>query len=218
MPEFESAFVPVLGRPEPPSPTEVAVRVLATQPPELPSAPPQRRNLELSTEPSTEGLDVSIRGELRPDWSLYFARGLALRGVSLLEGAAQLREAKTWEATVKLDADPGRLGAAELLNLLRDERPLGVAPEPKLLDYQVSLPGPGLSRVSIEVNAWESVGLFAGVLSVAEGCGFTPTAFALETEQECAFHELELVPRGGGLAGHRAVLDLERRLRRCVGG
>lgn len=153
---------------------------------------------------------LRLAGALPDDWSLRFTRALAWRNLSLRSGRARRVETRHWIAHLELDlvyAD-AEVDFSEILELATRAEDLPAPPEPRILDFELDAPAYLAGGLRLEVHAWDALGLLAGVIERADRVGLHPEALLLDTEGECAFHELILRGADGAPASaeqHRAL-------------
>lgn len=155
-------------------------------------------------------LGVQLSGPLPTRWALWLARGFAARRVNLRNGHALALPRGRWIAQLEVELESGGRLPPDFLQLaLRD----GGGPrlvEPPLLDVSLGQDADG--DLAVEVHAWDAVGLLASVLGRVDAVGLAPAEIVLETEGECAFHQLTLRDRAGGPASARQRRRLARSL------
>jgi hypothetical protein len=172
--------------------------------------------------PGAEGLiTVDVLGWLEPGWLQGFATGLYPLGVSLKEAYAREDLPGRWSARLHLEPPAGETAAAQTIAsldaLLHGPAPGSSVPAPRLLDFSLVRGGEHGALLHLEVHAWEARGLLAGVLVETERVGLVPVELLLETEGECAFHQLVL--RGPmGAPSPDCVRQLAKELSAHVGG
>lgn len=159
-------------------------------------------------------LRLRVSGSLPGSWFRGLAIGCAERGISLLRGLAARDAGGIWAADLVLDVSGSSPPLPDFLALAT--RALDQAPvrPPSILDFELSRSAHPGERLVLEVHAWETVGLLAGVLGCAECAGLQPVEVVLETEDECAFHQITLVRSGGG----RPTASQRRQLTRSLLG
>jgi hypothetical protein len=159
-------------------------------------------------------LELRLSGVLPDRWPLHLAQGLAARRINLWRGHATRIAAGVWSARLEIET-PGERPLPDFVGLALGLEPAPVLAEPPLLEAVLSR-APG-GELELEVHAWDAVGLLACVLRCAVGAGLLPTALALETEGDCAFHQLRLIAADGSAATRRQQRHLARRLFRLQG-
>lgn len=154
------------------------------------------------------GLQVS--GALPATWVLNLARGFAERRVNLLNGRAEQIDHGVWNGVLEIDLGSAGRSAPDFLGLALGAPGTGrFLPEPPLLEVAMA---DGPRGLEVEVHAWDAVGLLASVLNHVQSVGLVACEVLLETEGDCAFHQLMLREASGGLAPTRARRALARRL------
>jgi hypothetical protein len=148
-------------------------------------------------------LELQLSGDLPEDWSLRLTRGLAARRVGVHAGYARLVEPGCWLAQLELDVANGGSGGHDFLVLAMHFPTLPAGPDPRILDFELSESTSLGGSLELRVDAWDSVGLLAAVLGRAARAGLYPHEIILETEGECAFHQLNLKARGGARPARR---------------
>ena len=163
-------------------------------------------------------VELRISGALPDAWPLRLARAFARRKISLCRGGARALEPGLWLARLEVDLGPSGELPNDVLQLAL--RPDGRAqpPEPPLLDFSLTGTSVRGGRVELEVHAWDAVGLLATVLGRVEAAGLVPDEILLETEGDCAFHQLVLRGRDGGAPAPVERAALARSLSLLVRG
>jgi hypothetical protein len=160
-------------------------------------------------------LELRLSGALPDRWPLHLAQGLAARRINLWRGHAARIAPRAWSARLEVETPPEQ-PLPDFVDLALGLEPAPVLAEPPLLEATLGR-APG-GELELEVHAWDAVGLLAGVLRCVVGAGLLPTALALETEGDCAFHQLRLVGADGSAATRRQQRHLARRLFRLHAG
>jgi hypothetical protein len=195
---------------------------LAAVPAVYTPAPEPARNLlhapTCRSERRSDGLlELHCAGLLPADWTLNLARALAVRRASIRDGYARRTAPGIWLAQLGIE-DGGRLRAPELRAMVTGAQPPLTSPEPRILDFELGrAPGHG-GCLTLEVHAWDAVGLLAGVLGRARDAGLTAMELFLETEADCAFHHLALIGRDGAAPTRRQRRALRLGLSALLGG
>jgi len=155
-------------------------------------------------------IDLHVSGALPPCWVLNLARGFAARRVSLQSGRARRLEQGIWSGALEIDLGCAQRPQPDFLGLANGELRSGrLLPAPPLLE--VVMAG-GARGLEVEVHAWDAVGLLASVLGHVDAVELEPTEVSLETEGDCAFHQLVLCDRTGATPSRRQRRALARRL------
>jgi len=155
-------------------------------------------------------IDLHVSGALPRSWVLHLARGFAERRVSLLNGRARSLDEGIWVGALEIDLGSADRAVPDFLSLASGEQPSGrLLPEPPLLEVAMA---EGARGLEVEVHAWDAVGLLASVLAHVDAVGLVPCEVSLETEGDCAFHQLVLRDAAGAAPGRRGRRDLARRL------
>lgn len=142
---------------------------------------------------------LEMSGLLPEDWAARLARGCAARRISWESGHAR-RSGERWEVRLGLDASLCSGRVPDFLELATRGDPGPHLAEPPLLE--VALGGSG-DALELEVHAWDAVGLIAAVLDRVERAGLRVRSLLLETEDECAFHQITAVLPNGRSPGWR---------------
>jgi hypothetical protein len=155
-------------------------------------------------------IDLHVSGALPPGWVLRLARGFAERRVNLLNGRARHLDEGIWNGALEVELGSADRRVPDFLALALGEQGAGrYLPAPPLLE--VAMVG-GAHGLEVEVHAWDAVGLLASVLGHVEAVGLVPREVLLETEGDCAFHQLTLVDARGAAPGRSLRRALARRL------
>ena len=155
-------------------------------------------------------VDLHVSGALPACWVLNLARGFAARRVSLQSGRARRRAEGIWSGALELDLGGAERPLPDFLALASGELPVARwLPAPPLLEVAMAGSARGLE---VEVHAWDAVGLLASVLGHVDAVALEPTEVSLETEGDCAFHQLVLRDRLGAMPSRRQRRALARRL------
>jgi hypothetical protein len=165
-----------------------------------------------------ECAELRISGALPDAWPLRLARAFARRKISLCRGGARAIEPGLWLARLEVDLGPcGELPPDVLQLALRPDGRFQL-PEPPILDFSLIGTSVRGGRLELEVHAWDAVGLLAAVLGRVEAAGIVPEEMLLETEDDCAFHQLVLRGRDGGAPAPALRAALARSLALLVRG
>jgi hypothetical protein len=157
-------------------------------------------------------LELQLSGCLPHDWSLRLTRGLAANRLGVHSGYARLVEPACWLAQLELDSCYGGSGEQDFLALAMRSSALPALRDPRILDFQLRESASLGGSLELRVDAWDSLGLLAAVLGRAALAGLHPVEINLETEGECAFHQLTLKSQGGGRPARPEGLLLARQL------
>jgi hypothetical protein len=157
--------------------------------------------------------ELQLSGDLAEDWSLRLTRGLAIRRIGVRSGYVRLLQRGGWLAELLLDVAYHESRECDFLKLATEPSAPRSIPEPRILDFELRDSASLGGSLELRVDAWDCVGLLAGVLGRAVHADLYAHEIVLDTEEECAFHQLGLKRRGGGRPGRSERRALEVALR-----
>lgn len=160
--------------------------------------------------------ELCLEGVLPGGWLRRVTAGCAQRGISVTRGVATFGPDESCLACLELEFRRPSVDPPDFLAWAVGRIDPPAAPLPKILDFDLVHDSVPTKGVFLEVHAWESVGLLAGVLEAVEAVGLVPVELFLETEEECAFHQLVLSRSDGGPASTARLLRLNRLLRPAI--
>lgn len=177
----------------------------------------EMRSPQAQARAGSEGrVELQLSGDLCDDWGLRLTRGLAAHRVGLHSGYARRLEPGCWIAKLELDLACGGSWDHDFLSLATHFSALPDLRDPRILDFELRESGFLGGSLELRVDAWDSIGLLAAVLGRAALAGLHPHEIILETEGECAFHQLTLKARDGVRPGRREGWLLSRGLERLL--
>ncbi len=162
-------------------------------------------------------LEVLLAGPLPEGWALSLTRALADRGWSLRNGYARGDAAAGWLAELEVVPDLAAEAASpDFLALALGGPPPLAPPVPRVLDFDLREADSFGGCLTLQVDAWDALGLLAGVLGEVDRAGLAPVEMILETEEDCAFHHLAARAQGGGRPRPRQGRVLEAGMDRLL--
>lgn len=161
---------------------------------------------------------IELSGALEDGWSLRLLSRLAARRVGVLSGYARWFQGKLWIVRLEFDPTARSYDRQGFLELATESGPLPTLPDPRVIDFETTPSDAFGGALELRVDAWDRIGLLAGVLGLAHRSLLVPREILLETEAECAFHQITLVRADGRAPDYREASRLERSLHAVTGG